>query len=203
MKNHGRTLAFCLTIVALAAPTGAAFAQETPAPAPAAAPGEVARHHGASAAGAGLGVGAAAFVSGMVGPQVVYDFGGFHVEGLLGFDHRTNGGGPNPPKVTTFDVGASGWYHLHAGDRSDFSVGGGIGFMIASPSTGNSSNAIVLEPGVQARVFLSDNFALSGRLALDFVFGDAVGAPPIGAMSEHQSLAGQIATGFGFTYYFR
>ncbi|HVZ71262.1 MAG TPA: hypothetical protein VHJ20_02710 [Polyangia bacterium] len=196
-----RTLSFCLTLVAFAAPAGAAFAQEAPPPAPVT--GETARTHGATRAGAGLGVGAAAFVSGMGGPEVVYDFGAFHVEGLFGFDHRTVGGGPNPPSVTTFDLGASGWYHLHAGDRSDFSVGGGLGFMIASPSQGNSANAIVLEPGVEARVFLTDNFALSGRLALDFVFGDAVNAPPLGGMSEHTSLAGQIVTGFGFTYYFR
>ena len=199
-KNHARTLSFCLSIVAVAAPTSAAFAQE-PAPTPPPG-GEVARHHGASAAGAGLGIGAAGFVSGMFGPQVVYDFGAFHIEGLLGFDHR-NAGGPNPPSITTVDLGVSGWYHMHAGDRSDFSLGGGLGFMIVSPSQGNSANAIVLEPGAQARVFLSDNFALSGRLALDFVFGDGVGAPPLGGMNEHQALAGQITGGFGFTYYFR
>jgi hypothetical protein len=185
----------------LAVSASAARAQD-PAPAGTPPPGEVAHSRGSTAAGAGLGIGASAFVSGMVGPTVVYDMGSFHLEGLLGFDRR-NAGGPNPPSITTVDVGASGWYHLHAGDRSDFSVGGGLGFMVVSPSQGNSATGIVLEPGVQARVFLSDNFALSGRLALDFVFGDGVGAPPLGGMNEHVALAAQIVTGFGFTYYFR
>jgi hypothetical protein len=204
MKNHGRTLAFCLTIVGLAAPTGAAFAQD---PTPAAAPAEAApAHHtrgGVSSGGAGLGVGAAAFVSGLAGPQVVYDFGAFHAEGLFGFDHR-NGGGNPAITTNTFDLGLSGWYHLHVGDSSDFSAGGGLGFLVSSPSMGNSTNVIVLEPGVQMRAFVTQNVAIHARLGLSLIFGDRnVGFPGAQNISESFGIGGQLLSAFGFTYYFR
>ncbi len=204
MRNHARTLALCtLTAAAamLAAPS-AAQAQDNMQGTPP--PGETAAHHGRAVGGSGggLGIGAASYVSGMAGPQAVYDAGAWHAELMLGFEHHRLGG-PNPPSINTFDFGLGGWYHLHAGDRSDFSIGGNLGFMVASASPGGSANAIVLEPGVQVRVFVTDNVALSGRVALPIVFGDTVGAPYVGGLSEHFGLGGQISGLFGFAYFFR
>jgi hypothetical protein len=200
MRNHSRTLALC-TLAAIALPSAAARAQET-APAGTPPAGDTAAHRGraVSGSGGGLGIGAAAFVSGMFGPQVVYDFGAFHLEGLLGFDHRDAGMNATS---TAFDFGASGWYHLHAGDRSDFSIGGGIGFLHQKNSNGPSHDSTVFEPGVQVRAFVTDNVAVHGRLAVDLVFGDDTNGNSIGTMSPHSSLTGQITSGFGFTYYFR
>jgi hypothetical protein len=212
MTNLGRALPFCLALAALAVSTRA-NAQDAPGATGATGTppvGETAAHHGrvGGGTGAGLGVGAAAFVAGMAGPEVVYDFGTWHIAGLLGFD-RHDGNGPNPPSVTTFGFGVSGWYHLHVGDASDFSIGGGLGFMNTSVSAGGGGgNATVLEPGAQARVFITQNFALSGRLGLSFVFGDGVGGPgsAIGGLGPHIGLAGQggqVTSIFGFTYFFR
>jgi hypothetical protein len=192
-----------MAAIALAVPARAALAQES-APVGTPPPGETAAHHGrvVSGSGAGLGIGAASYVSGMAGPQAVYDAGAWHAELMLGFEHHA-GGGMNPPSINTFDLGLGGWWHLHAGDRSDFSVGGNLGFMVASASPGGSANAVVIEPGVQVRVFFTDNVAASGRVSLPIVFGDDVGAPYVGGLSEHWGLGGQLSGLFGFAYFFR
>jgi hypothetical protein len=151
-------------------------------------------------------VGAAAFVSGVAGPDVVYDFGVWHIEGLLGFSRFDANGGPNPPAVTIFDFGVSAWYHLNVGDSSDFSLGGGLGFINASTNMGGgSANATVLEPGAQVRAFITPNVALSARLGLSFIFGDSFGNPfsPGGGTQEGIFFGGQFMGGFGFNYYFR
>jgi hypothetical protein len=202
MRNHARTLALCtLTGVLLAAPA-AAQAQETTLGTPP--PGETAAHHGRAVGGSGggLGIGAASYVSGMAGPQAVYDAGPWHAELMLGFEHHTGGGGANP-SINTFDFGLGGWYHLHAGDRSDFSIGGNLGFMVSNFSPGPSNNAIVIEPGVQVRVFVTDNVAVSGRVGLPIVFGDDINQPYVGELHEHFGLGGQISGLFGFAYFFR
>ena len=189
---------FAATVLGLAAPALAQESSTTPPPATGESP--VARRgaHGVVGDNPGLGIGAAAFVSGLAGPQVAYDFGVWHVEGLLGFDHRDIGGAPNPPGQTTFDFGVSGWYHLHVGENSDFSVGGGFGFVNLSRSPGGSANATVLEPGIQVRAFITPNVALHGRVGISFVFGDDTGI-----LTPHVGLGGELVNGFGFTYYFR
>ena len=124
-ENHARTLALCtLTAALLAAPSPPRrkrrrWDRRRLAKSPRTTAGP------SAGSGGGLGIGAASYVSGMAGPQAVYDAGPWHAELMLGFEHH-NPGGP-PPTVNTFDLGLGGWYHLHAGDRSDFSVGGNIG----------------------------------------------------------------------------
>jgi hypothetical protein len=195
-KSSLRSLLPALVVVALLAAAAPARAQEAASPPPATA-------HTTHFALTGLGVGAAAFVSGMTGPQVVYDFGAFHLEGLLGFDRWPGNGPGNPPSTTVIDFGVSGWYHLHMGERSDFSLGGGFGFMNASTG-GNSGTAVVLEPGMLVRAFITSNVALHARVAISMVFGDDVGdRGALGGMYEHFGLAGQLVSGFGFTYFFR
>jgi hypothetical protein len=199
---------FVLSILVIAAVVGLAIpaqAQEAPATPPAA-PAETppVHHVRTSSGGNGLGIGVAAFVSGLNGPQVVYDFGIWHIEGILGFDRR-DGGGMAPATVTTFDFGVSAWYHLSMGESSDFSLGGGFGFINQSNSAGGgSNNATVIEPGAQIRAFITPNVALHARLGISMVFGDGVGSnDAIIGMSPHVSLNARPMGGFGLTYFFR
>jgi hypothetical protein len=154
---------------------------------------------GNGSGGAGLGVGAAAFLGGMTGVEVVYDQPRWHLEGLLGFNSRDVNNGPNPPIRTEFTFGVRAWYHLHQGSNSDFSIGGGVGFDHVSVSNnGGSGTQTFLEPGAQARIFLSPNFALFGLAGFTLDFGDNVGGVNSGV-----ALGSQLTAGFGFTYFFR
>jgi hypothetical protein len=198
MKSQNRTLsilaaALTAAVVSLATP---AFAQEAGTP-PGSAPAAP-KNSGSTVANVpGLGVGATIFLSGLGGPDVVYDFGAWHLEGMLAFDHRPANGGPNPPSSTTFEFGAGGWYHLHLGESSDFSLGGSLGFL--TNSTGPASNtAMVFEPGAMVRVFVTPNVAIHARLGLIFAVGDNVGP-----LQKQIGLDGEVANDFGFTYFFR
>ncbi|MEP6652571.1 MAG: hypothetical protein ABJA82_04395 [Myxococcales bacterium] len=148
--------------------------------------------------GAGLGVGASAFLGGLVGPSVVYDMPRFHIEGVVGFS-RTDNPGPGDDSTTQFQFGARGWYHLHQGVNSDFSIGGGFGVRTVNDGNGGSANATLIEPSAQARVFLTPNFTFNGTLGFSFVLGDSL---------DNDSRTGfrlgaQLLGGVGFTYFFR
>jgi hypothetical protein len=149
-----------------------------------------------SGGGAGLGFGAVAWLSTLAGAQVVYDQTMFHIEGTLSYLHTSPPG--MAPSGSTFQFGAGGWYHLFRGVNSDFSIGGGAGLNYAS-AAGASTTTFDLEPGAEARVFLTPNFALSGRVGFAITFGDNNAPTNIG-------LGGQTTgstAGFGFTYFIR
>jgi hypothetical protein len=192
MKNaspRSLLLAAALAVPLIQAIPGLALAQETPPPPPPATTPEPVR----MAPGAGLGIGAIVFLSGTGGAEVVYDLAKFHIEGLFGFNHHDRNGAN--ADYTDYTFGARGWYHLHTGSNSDFSLGGGLGVVTAS-GTG-SATATFIEPGALARVFLTPNFALHGSVGFRLVFGDQVlGDVDIG-------LGGQVTSSFGFTYFFR
>jgi hypothetical protein len=150
-----------------------------------------------SGSGAGLGVGAAAFLGGFPGlVDVVYDARRFHIEGLLGIGSFDNGANRT---ITAVEVGARGWYHLHVGTNSDFSLGGGVGVRTQSGGPGPSVTATLIEPGMQARAFLTPNFTLNLTAGLTLVFGDNV---PNGT-NKGFGLGSQLLGGVGFTYFFR
>jgi hypothetical protein len=183
------------TVAGLAAP---AFAQETPPPATAPAPEikRTGRTSGDIAAG-GLGIGAVAFLSGITGPQVVYDFGVWHLEGTIGFASTPTAA--NGDRTTIFDFGVGGWYHLHLGENSDFSVGGRFGLVNASPpGPANSATGFEFEPGAQVRAFITPNVALHGGLGFVFEFGDQTAF-----LNKTYALASNVTGDLGFTYYFR
>lgn len=183
-----------LVALALAIPLsqvvpGVAHAQDQPPPSSPPPPAEPVR----MASGAGLGVGAIAFLTGggPAGAEVVYDMAKFHIEGLFGFSHDDSS------DSTGYVFGARGWYHLHSGSNSDFSLGGGLGVLTTSGPMNTSFTATYIEPGALARVFLTPNFALHGTIGFRMVFGDdALGDGDIG-------LGGQVMSAFGFTYFFR
>src|SRR3982750_1185965 len=132
------------------------------------------------AGGAGLGLGGAGpLASSIAGffpaANVVYDTAVFHVEGILGFTSRPN---PGMDRSSDWVFGAGGWYHLHRGSSSDFSVGGVIAIDYAS-NPGNSATLTAIEPGALVRAFITPNVALFARGGLAILLGDS--APGGGA----------------------
>ena len=97
-------------------------------------------------------------------------------------------------------LGVGGWYHLHMGENSDFSVGGAFALLnVSPPGPGGSATGFEFEPGVQIRAFLTPNVALHGGVALVLAFGDQTGI-----LNKQIALDSTDVTGnFGFTYYFR
>lgn len=168
-----------------------AFAQTDTAPPPAAAPAVVVSSP--SSGGAGIGVGGVVWLSGLTGAQVVYDQAMFHLEGTLGYLHTSGPG--MAPSSSNFAFGAGGWYHLARGVNSDFSLGGSAGLIYQSAG-GASTTSFALEPGAEARVFLTPNFALSARVGFAITFGDNNTPTQIG-------INGQTTGGLAFTYFFR
>jgi len=200
MKIHKGTLTLSTAVVVATAGLAIpAFAEETaPPPATETAPAAPRARHG-DIAGGGLGIGAAAFISGLAGPEVVYDFGQFHVEGLLAFARVPAGNGPNAPTDSIFQFGLGGWYHLHVGENSDFSAGGVFGLRDASPGGGGpSAVGFEIEPGVMIRAFITPNVALHGRAGIVLAFGDQTGP-----LNKQLALDGEITGGLGITYFFR
>ena len=203
MKNRMRTLSLnfviaAATVAGLAAP---ALAQEATPPASAPAPAPEIKRTGRTSgdiAAGGLGVGATAFVSGMSGPEVVYDFGAWHLDGMIGFQSTPTGPNGTGDRATLFQFGVGGWYHLHLGENSDFSVGGAFALINASPPVGNSATGFEFEPGVQVRAFITPNVALHAGTGFVFAFGDQTGP-----LQKQIALVGQVTADFGFTYYFR
>ena len=216
MKNRMRTLSLnfviaAATVAGLAAP---ALAQEATPPASAPAPAPEIKRTGRTSgdiAAGGLGVGATAFVSGMSGPEVVYDFGAWHLDGMIGFQSTPTGPNGTGDRATLFQFGVGGWYHLHMGENSDFSVGGAFGLMnISPPGPANSATGFEFEPGVQVRAFITPNVALHGGVGLVFEFGDVTGAPGFASniglgngFDKSIGLGANINASLGFTYYFR
>lgn len=168
---------------------GPASAQDSPPPAP---PPAV-----SSGGGNGIGVGAAAFLSGLGGVQVDYDQSIWDIEGILGFANRRDGG-PGSPTSTVLQAGVRGWYHLHRGANSDFSLGGGIGFQHRT-GNGPSQTSTLIEPGARARAFITSNVAAFAILGFTIVVGDNA----LGNNNTGIALGAQPLFGVGFTYYFK
>jgi len=181
-------------LLCLAAPASAQENSPPPAAPTSPPPGN---SSGSSFGGGAIGIGAEAFLSGLTGAEFVYDMSMFHIEALLGYDHTSNAN--NGGSSSDFTFGVAGWYHLARGTNADFSVGGSVGLFYNSPLAGNSSTKFAIEPGAEARIFLSPNFALNARVGFAITTGDS-------NLPTTFSIAGQqtgTATGFGFTYYFR
>lgn len=149
-----------------------------------------------------IGVGAEFQIAGPGGASMNYDAGQFHVGGFLGFADAD--GDDN----TVFTVGGRFFYHVHSTTDADFSVGGSLG-IVSAPDAGpnNDRNTLVyVEPGVQIRVFLAANVALSAStgIVLGVVDADGVaitGSAGIGAVSITTAGVG-FGGGVGLHYYF-
>lgn len=193
MKKPPYLLTSLLGGLALTLAAAPAFAQTDTAPPPAASPPPPVYVATPSGGGAGIGIGAVAWLGGLAGAQVVWDQAMYHLEGTLGYQHTS------PPGMgasgSNFQLGVGGWYHLFRGVNSDFSVGGAAGLIYASAG-GASVTSFDLEPGAEARVFLTPNFALDARVGFAITFGDNPTPTNFG-------IGGQTTAGFGFTYFIR
>jgi hypothetical protein len=174
-----------------------AQAQDPPPPSEPPPPAATRHSSGGGGGGAGIGVGASQFLSdggpGAAVGQFVFDQAIWHVEGFLGFASAEVGGGD---RLTTVVFGAGGWYHLHSGSSSDFSLGGLIAVNTNS-GPGDSTTVTAFEPGAQVRAFVTPNVAAHARVGLAVNFGDT------GSGGTEVALLGQVTGAFGFTYFFR
>jgi hypothetical protein len=149
--------------------------------------------------GNGIGVGASAFLSGVAGVQVDYDTPLWDADAILGFADRSGGNGNNAPSQTQIQFGVQGWYHLHRGSSSDFSVGGGIG-LDHTTGAGPNLTATVIELGARPRAFITSNVAVHAMLGISITVGDN---GVLGAENKGVGIGAQPLFGAGFTYYFR
>lgn len=135
-----------------------------------------------------IGVGAEFQINGLGGASVNYDAGDFHVGGFLGFADDDG------PDNTVFDVGARFYYHVHSTAMSDFGVGGSLG-ILSFPEGGvpdpDRNLGLFLEPGIQLRLFLAANVAISAATGVSIGLVDVDGV----------TINGQTITG-GIHYYF-
>ena len=178
-----------LAVCALAAPVRA---QEPPpaAPPPSAPPPS----SGPVLAGGAIGIGALQWLSGGgTDAEFVYDQPMFHVELGLGYDHASHADNTSD---STFRFGVGGWYHLSRGSMADFSIGGAVRMIYVSGMGPGSGTNFGLEPGAEARIFLSPNFAFSGRVGFAITLGD-------NNQDTTFSIGGQTIGALGFTYFFR
>lgn len=180
-----RTTITALVLVTLVALSGSARAQE-----------------GTAADGHGVGVGAERTLGGVTGATFVYDNGRLTVTGLFGFVNVSIPG----DDFTAFALGARIGFNVHRAAQADFSLGGGL-TLVNAEVAGDSEANLHLEGVAQIRAFLNPNVALSAQLGLAIIVVDEfLVASDLGGASPSDDqirLTGQIAGGFGITYFFK
>jgi hypothetical protein len=110
--------------------------------------------------------------------------GGFHADGFFGLRHDS----PNGNSSTSFNIGGRFWYHVHAAQFADFSLGGGLGLWHWNTNPGNPNNDsrldLALQVGGQIRAFIVPNVALLADLGLGVTFSQTdnllIGAQSVG-----------------------
>jgi hypothetical protein len=135
-----------------------------------------------------FGLGIADTLGGPAGLNGVFDGGIWHAEATLALSSANS--------TSRVDLGGHGWFHLHTGASSDFSVGGGLSLDRVDPpgdkpaSAGGGSNATTtlgIDLGFQIRAFVTANVAVAATGGLQVLTGDGdgfvLGGQPIGAFS--------------------
>ena len=134
-----------------------------------------------------FGLGIADTLGGPTGINGVFDGGPWHAEVTLSL--ASTGPGDN---TSRFNLGGHGWFHLHSGASSDFSVGGGLSYERIDPPGPASGSVVGIDLGFQIRAFVTSNVAVSATGGLQVLTGDddgfVLGGQPVGA--------------FGLTYFF-
>ncbi len=145
--------------------------------------------------GRGFGIGAVALFQPIVGtvsntvPNMLVtwgDSGGrFHVDGLFGLYHST---------ATDFDLGARGWYHIHAASSADLSLGLGLGVIRRRIGQPSAQWDFEMDIGAEIRAFIVSNVALLGSV------GMALYVPDTG--NTVLQFSGNLIGTVGAAYYF-
>lgn len=147
-----------------------------------------------------VGVGAEYQLSGIGGASVNFDGGDWHAGGFLGFVD------PGDDIDTIWQLGGRFYYHLHSTAMSDFSIGGSIGVLSIPGGLDERDTAIFLEPGIQIRLFLASNVALSVSSGIVIATGDAEGIAVTGSTIDGGQSFNEDGFGFGggagIHYYF-
>ncbi|MGA7744425.1 MAG: hypothetical protein WBP56_26270 [Polyangia bacterium] len=143
--------------------------------------------------GRGFGLGAVQLLvpGNAPGPNILAtwgDWGGrFHIDGMFGLASAGS---------TAFDLGARGWYHVHAASAADFSLGAGFAFISwhgAAPL--GRQYDFELELGAQMRVFVVSNVALLASVGIGIYLPDSG--------SSGVQFTGNIMNTVGIAYYFQ
>ena len=134
-----------------------------------------------------IGVGAEFQLNGLTGgPSLNYDAGAFHVGGFFSFEDADG------PDNTEYSLGARFYYHVHSTAMSDFGLGGSLAIRSYEPGMGaDRQTDVFFEPGVQIRLFLAANVAISAATGIVIGVADADGV----------LITGQTITA-GIHYYF-
>jgi len=132
-----------------------------------------------------VGVGIESTLAGAAGPALVVQTPAFHVEGILAFADQGD--------ETDLILAGRFWYAINQTQRSDFSVGGGIGLLFDDNGGGDNDTDVELDLGAQLRAFLVPNVALS--VSLGFVFVSTAGPNPL-------ALTGDLLASGGIAYFF-
>jgi len=144
-----------------------------------------------------VGVGIQGFLVGdlATGPAVTFQTGQFHIEGILTFFDDAG---------DDLDLGIGGrfWYAVSQTARSDFSVGGGLAFLVDGDGGGMGDDEldIELDIGAQLRAFVVPNVAISATLGFAIVILD--GDDFIGLVSSRRQGFADLLGGLGITYFF-
>ncbi len=143
-----------------------------------------------------LGVGAEYQLNGVGGASLNYDGGDWHAGGALGFADLGGRGNDD----TIWQVAGRFYYHVHSTTASDFGVGGSIGILSYPVGGGNDNTNIYLEPGVQIRLFLAANVALSVSTGITLGVSDAKGVAITGGTVGGARMIGADTNGFVFGF---
>ena len=121
---------------------------------------------------------------------LTYDTGVFQIGGMLMlFSYDDN--------FTVLGAGGRFYYGIHRGERSDFSVGGGLALVNTDPEPGSSYTDFHLEGGGKIRAFITPNVALTTSLGIGFVIADNDGGD-----QDVFGLTGNLNASVGISYYF-
>jgi hypothetical protein len=145
-----------------------------------------------------IGVGAEFGLNGQTGGlSANYDAGKFHFGGFLGmFD-------PAGDDNLDFTFGARFYYHIHSTAMSDFGIGGLFGmYSQDQPEPAERNLFVFLEPGLQIRLFLASNVALSFGAGISIGLADADGVAIGGGIVNPSGSFGVVNATAGVHYYF-
>lgn len=148
-----------------------------------------------------VGVGAEYLLSGTGGASVNYDGGAWHAGGALGYADPGQGD-------ASWSLAGRFYYHVHSTAMADFGVGGSLGIASVPDGMGDKASLVYLEPGIQIRLFLASNVAVSAQTGIVFGLSDADGTSisgsAIGGGTVVVSGGGVVGLGggLGLHYYF-
>ena len=131
----------------------------------------------------GVGVGIEALLLAPPGVAASYDADAWRLDGMVAFSDGQQ----------QLMIGGRVLFPVHASDRADFSIGGGLGIVNYDNGGNNNNNTdIHIEGDAQIRAFIVPNVALTATLGVAVVVGDG----------DDFAVTGQLMGSLGVMYYF-